>query len=131
MDVQNEEGHESRCVFRNILHKCRRRNDSEFREPNVENFNEASRKIKDKFYDGLSKDTSTLIAHEKHNLEYKSSDHIRHHLKRFANEGPWSVGAIKCTRWSFSAINFDFKSDCIFCGIACDDKTNDADLIGS
>ena len=32
MDVQDEERHESRCVFRKILYTCRRRRDSEFRE---------------------------------------------------------------------------------------------------
>ena len=81
MDVQDEEGHESRCVFRNILHACRRRSDSEFREIKVESLKEASRKRKDNFYNRLSKDTSTLTAHEKCNLEYKSSEHIRCHLK--------------------------------------------------
>ena len=47
MDVQDEEGHESRCVFRNILQTCRRRSDSGFREVNVEGLKEASRNRKD------------------------------------------------------------------------------------
>ena len=79
MDVQEEEGHESRYVFRNILYACRKRSSSEFREVNVECLKEASRKREDNFYNGLSKDTSTLTAHEKRILEYKSSDHIRRH----------------------------------------------------
>ena len=57
-----------------------RRSDSEL-EVNAESLKEASRKCKDNFYIGLSKDTSTLTAHEKCNLEYKSSDHIRRYLK--------------------------------------------------
>ena len=80
--MHDEEGHESRCVFRGILHTCRRRSDSEFRETNVGSLKEVSRKCKDNFYNRLSKDSSTLTAHEKCNLEYKSSDHIRRHLKR-------------------------------------------------
>ena len=43
MDVQ--EGHESKCVFKNILHTCRGRSDSEFRQVNVESLKEASQKI--------------------------------------------------------------------------------------
>ena len=128
MDMQDEEGHECRCVFRNILHTCKRKSDSEFRDVNLESLKEASRKRKDNFYNTLSKDTSTLTAHEKCNLECKFSDHIRRHLKRYAasaNEGQWSGGAIKRTRRSHSAIPFDFKSDCIFCGIACDVKVDD------
>ena len=35
------------------------------------------------------------------------------------------VEHIKCTSWSHSAMPFDFKSDCIFCGIACDIKIDD------
>ena len=35
------------------------------------------------------------------------------------------VEHFKCTSWSHSAMPFDFKSDCIFCGIACDIKTDD------
>ena len=62
MDVQEEEGHESRYVFRNILYACRKRTSSEFREVNVECLKEASRKREDNFYNGLSKDTSTLTA---------------------------------------------------------------------
>ena len=115
-------------MFRDIFHTCRKRSDSEFREINVDSLKEASRKRKDNFYNRLSKDTSTLTAHEKCNLENKYLDHIRHHLKQSvasANEGQWSGGAIKCTRQSHSAIPFDFKSDCIFCGIACDVKTDD------
>ena len=50
MDVQ--EGHESKCVFKNILHTCRGRSDSEFRQVNVESLKEASRKRKDNFYNG-------------------------------------------------------------------------------
>ena len=125
----NEEGHESRFVFRNILHTCRRRSDSEFREVNVESLKEASRKHKDNFYNGLLKDTATLTTHEECNLEYKSSDHIRRLLTQSAasaNKSQWSGGAIIRTRWSRSAIPFDFKSDCIFSGIACDVKTNDS-----
>ena len=128
MDAHDEERHESRCVFRDILHTCRRRSDSEFREINVESLKEARKKRKDNFYNRLSKDTSTVTAHEKCNLKYKSSDHIRRHLMRSAasaNEGRWSGGAIKRTRQSHSAIPFDFKSDCIFCGITCDVKTDD------
>ena len=56
MDVRDEEWHESRFVFRDILHTCRRRNDSEFTEVNVETLKEASRKCKDNFYKGLSKE---------------------------------------------------------------------------
>ena len=126
--MHDEEGHESRCVFRGILHTCRRRSDSEFRETNVGSLKEVSRKRKDNFYNRLSKDSSTLTAHEKCNLEYKSSDHIRRHLKRSAasaNEGQWSSVAIKHTRQLHSAILFDLKSDCIFCGIAIDVKTDD------
>ena len=122
--MQDEERHEFRCVLRNILHTCRRRSDSEFREVNMNILKEASRKREDNFYNGLSKDTSTLTTHEK----YKSSDHIGRHLKQSAasaNKDQWSGGAIKHTRWSHSAIHFDFKSDCIFCGIACDVKKDD------
>ena len=80
MDVQDEEGHKSRCVFRSMLNTCWRKSDLEFREVNKESLKEASRKRKDKFYSGLSKDTSTLTAHKECNLEYKFSNHIRHHL---------------------------------------------------
>lgn len=38
----------------------------------MEALKEAGRKRKDSFYNGLSKDTSTLTAHEKCNLEHKS-----------------------------------------------------------
>ena len=120
MDVQDEEGHESRCVFRNILYTCRRRSESEFREANS--------KRKGIIYNGLSKDTNSLTAHKKCNLEYKSSDHIKRHSKRSAasaNDSQWNGGAIKHTRRSHSAIPFDFKSDFIFCGIACYVKTDD------
>ena len=128
MDAHDEERHESRCMLRDILHAQRRRSDSEFREINVESFKEASRKRKENFYNRLSKDVRTLTAHEMCNLGYKSSYHIRRHLKRSAasaNKGQWSGGAIKRTRRSHSAIPFDFKSDCIFCSIACDVKTDD------
>ena len=77
MDVQDEEEHESGCVLRNILHTCRKRSDSQFREVNLESLKEARRKCKDNFDNRLLKDTGTLTAHEKFNLEYKSSDHIR------------------------------------------------------
>ena len=50
MDVQ--EGHESKCVFKNILHTCRGRSNSEFRQVNVESLKEASIKRKDNFYNG-------------------------------------------------------------------------------
>ena len=116
MDAYDEKRLESRCVFRDILHTCSRRSHSEFREINVESLKKASRKRKENFYNRLSKDTGTLTAHEKCNLEYKSLDHIRRYLKRSsasANEGQWSGGAIKCTRRSHSAMPFDFKSDCI------------------
>ena len=128
MDVQGEEENQSSCLFRNILHTCRRRSDSGFKEVNVESLKEASRKRKDNFYNGLSNDTSTLTAHEKCDLDYKFSDHIRRHLTRSAasaNEGQWSGETIKRTWWSHSAIPFNFKLDCIFCGIACDVKTDD------
>ena len=117
-------------MFRGILHTC----DSEFREINVESLKEASRKRKNNFYNRLPKDSSTLTTHEKCNLEYKSSDHIRSHLKRSAasaNEGQWRSVAIKRTRQLHSAILFDLKSDCIFCGIACDVKTDDRTLISA
>ena len=109
MNVQDEERYESRCVFRNILHTCRRRRDSEFRETNVRSLKEATGKHKDNFCNGLLKDTSKLTAHEKYNLKYKSSDHIRWHLKRSlasANKYHWSSVAIKCTRRSHSAIHW-------------------------
>ena len=128
MDMQDEEENQSRCLFRNILHKCRRRSDSGFKEVNVQSLKEASRKREDNFYNRLSKDTSTLTAHEKCDLDYKFSDHIRRHLKRSAasaNEGQWSGETIKRTWWSHSAIPLNFKSDCIFCGIVCDVKTDD------
>ena len=70
MDVQDEEEHESGCVFRNILHTCRRRSDSQFREVNLESLKEARRKRKDSIYNGLLKDTSTLTTHEKFNIIY-------------------------------------------------------------
>ena len=72
MDVQDEEGHKSKYLIRNILHTCRRRSDQHFRELNVESLKEAGRKRKENFYNRLSKDTSTLSAHEMCNLEYKS-----------------------------------------------------------
>ena len=110
------------------LHTYRKRSDSKFKGVNVESLKEACRKHKDNFYNGLSKDATTLTAHEKCNLEYKYLDHIRRHLKQSpasANEGQWSGGAIKRTRRSYSAIPFHFKSDCIFYGITCDVKTDD------
>ena len=93
---------------------------------NMDSLKETSRKHKDNFYNRLSKDTSTLTAHETCNLEYNFLDHIRRHLKQSAasaNERQWSGGAIKHARRSHSAIPFDFKSGRIFCGIACDVKT--------
>ena len=128
MNAQNEEEHESRYVLRNILHTSKKRSDSEFWKVNVESLKEAGRKYKDNFFNGLVKNISTLTAREKCNLEYKSSDHIRRHLKRSAtsaSKGQWSGGAIKRTRQSQSAMSFDFRSDCIFCIIACDVKTDD------
>ena len=95
---------------------------------------EASKKCKDNFYNRLSKDTSTLTAHEKCNFEYKSSDLTSRHLKQFAAsayEGWWRGGAIKRTKRPQSLIPFQFKSDCIFCGIACDSRQMIGTLIGA
>ena len=69
------------CLFRYMTWYLAR-SDSEFREVNAESLKEASRKRKGNVYNGLLKDTDTLTAHEKCNLEYKSSDHIRSHLKQ-------------------------------------------------
>ena len=55
MDAHDKERHESRGVFRDTLHTCRRRSDSEFREINVESLKEISRRCKDNFYNTLSK----------------------------------------------------------------------------
>ena len=49
MDAHDEERHESRCVFRDILHTCRRRSDSEFREINVESLKEARKTTQRQF----------------------------------------------------------------------------------
>ena len=95
----------------------------------MESLEEASRKHKDNVCNGQLKDTATLTTHEECNLEYKSSDHIRRLLTQSAassNKIQWSGGVIICTRWSHSAIPFDFKSDCIFSGIACDVKADDS-----
>ena len=95
----------------------------------MESLEEAGRKHKDNVCNGQLKDTATLTTHEECNLEYKSSDHIRRLLTQSAassNKIQWSGGAIIRTRWSHSAIPFDFKSDCIFSGIACDVKADDS-----